>query len=155
ALGVQVPLRGAAEHERQYHLGEQHGLQVWFGLDRFGEPGLHLGRAQRRDDVPLAVRPLTGPDVADDHLAVPGQPAEGRVDLTEGQRSAPAEEGVVVALQVVAVARFAFEQAEQGQRDAHADTIHRGYTSRIYPRRVRRLPGHAPVPVEEAARRTV
>src|SRR5262249_4201691 len=72
--------------------------------------------------------------VADHHLAVPGQPAEGRVHLAERQRPATADVEVVVALEVVAVARFAFEEAEEGQGDAHADDHTPGvYTAYIHP----------------------
>ena len=102
------------------------------GLDRLGQPRLDLGGAPLGDDVALAVRPLARLDVADHHLAVAGQPAEGRVDLAERQRLAAAEERVVVALEVVAVARLPFEQAEQGEGNAHGRTIHRVYTPRTY-----------------------
>ena len=61
-------------------------------------------------------------------LAVPGQPAERRVDLPERQLLAPAEVGVVVALEVIAVARLPFKQPEQGQGDAHPPE----YTLSVY-----------------------
>jgi hypothetical protein len=56
---------------------------------------------------------------ARDDLAVPGESAERGVHLPERQLLAASEEGAVVALEVVAVARFPFEQAEQSQRNAH------------------------------------
>jgi len=41
-LGVEVALGRAAEHQRQHHLGEQHGLRVRLGLGRGGQPRLDL-----------------------------------------------------------------------------------------------------------------
>src|SRR5690348_1166981 len=98
-----------------------------FRLDRLGQPRVDLGRAQVGDDVALAIRALAGL-LADHHLAVAGQPAEGGVDLAERQRLVAAEELVVVALELVTVAGLALEQAEQRQRNTHANR----YTLSVY-----------------------
>jgi hypothetical protein len=131
ALGVEVFLGGPVEHEREHDLGEQDRLQVRLGRDRLGQPGVDVGRAGLGDDVALAVGSVARLD-ADDHLAVAGQPGQGRVDLAERQRPTPPEERVVVALQVVAVAGLALEQTEQSQGNAHDSTIRYAYTLRVY-----------------------
>jgi len=127
-LGVQVPLRVPVEHEGQHDLGEEHRLQVRLGGDGLGQPGLEVGRALLGDHVPLAVGSGAGLRVADHDLAVARQPAQRGVELPERERLAPAEQRVVVALEVVAVAGLALEEAEQGQRDAHAGI----YTLGVY-----------------------
>ena len=50
---------------------------------------------------------------------VPRETGEGGVHLPEGKGPAPAEVGVVIALQVVAVARFAIEEPEEGHGNTH------------------------------------
>jgi hypothetical protein len=132
ALGVEILGGGPVQHQREHDLREEHGLQVRLRLHRLGQPLLDVRRALIGDDVALPVRPGAGADVADHHLAVPGQPAERRVDLAERERLATAEVGVVVAFEVVPVAGLPFEQAEKGERNAHARTIHPVCTSRIY-----------------------
>ena len=60
------------------------------------------------------------PGSASPTIAFPSRQAGERgVHLAEGQRPAPPEVGVVIALQVVAVARFAIEEAEQGHGNTH------------------------------------
>ena len=100
--------------------------------DRLPQPRLELGRALLGDHVALAVGPGAGLRFAHHHLAVAGQPAQRGVELPERQRPAAAEERVVVALEVVAVARLAFEEPEQGEGNAHAVGIPPGYTPRKY-----------------------
>src|SRR6185437_5779581 len=90
------------------------------GLDRLGEPLLQFGDALVGDDVALAIGAGARLGLGGDHLAVAGQPGERRVDLSEREWLAAAEERVVVALEVVAVARLALEQAQQGQGNRHA-----------------------------------
>jgi hypothetical protein len=119
ALHVEVRARVASQHQRQHDLGEQLVLQVGFGLDRLGQPGLHLGGAEGGDDVPLGVRAGARLGRPDHDLSVAGAPAERGVRLPEQQRLAPAEVRVVVAPEVPAVARFAFEQSEERQGNRH------------------------------------
>ena len=128
ALGVEELLRITLEHERESHLDEQDRLQVWLGLDRLGEPRLQLTGTVVGDHVPLAVRTPARLGFADDHLAVARQPAQGRVHLPVRQRLAASEVLVVIALEVITVARLTVQQAEKGERDCHA--AH--YTSRVY-----------------------
>src|SRR5215469_1310689 len=127
-LPVQVSLGGLAEHQRQRHLREQHGLQVRLRLDRIGKPCVDLGPAGVGDRVALAIGSLARLRLAAGDLAVAGQPAEGGVNLPERQLLASPEVGVVITLEVVPVTRFTFEQAKQGQWNAHS----REYTLGIY-----------------------
>jgi hypothetical protein len=92
---------------------------VRLGLHRLGEPGVNLGRSQLGDDVALAIGAGARLGFAGDRLAIPGQPAQRRVDLPKGQRLAAAEVGVVLVLEVLAVARLTLEQAKEGKRNAH------------------------------------
>src|SRR4051794_36810915 len=101
------------------------------GSHRLGEPGLHLARTPFGDHVPLSVWGAPGLRVTDQDLAVARQSSESRIHLTEGQRLSAAEVGVVVALEVIAVAGFSFQQAEQGNGDGHQRTVHHGYTSSV------------------------
>lgn len=118
-LHVEVLLRGPAEHEGEHDLHEKVALEVGLGRDRLREPRLHLALPRLGDGVALAVRAGTGFNRAGGRLSVPRQPREGGVDLAKRQRPAAAEVGVVVTLQVVAVARFTIEEPEEGHRDAH------------------------------------
>src|SRR5712692_6112949 len=93
-------------------------------LDRLAEPGVELTRADLGDGVALAVRPRSGLRIAAVDLAIAGQPAERRVHLAERQRLAAAEVGVVVALELITMARLAFQQAEKCQWNSHAASIH-------------------------------
>src|SRR3954451_9526009 len=136
ALGVQIALGGAIEHQRQDHLHEQHRLQVRLWFDRLAQPGLDLGRALLGDDVALAVRSGTRLALAHHHLPVAGQPRQRGIHLPERQRLAPPEEDVVVALEVIAVAGLAFEQAEQRQRNTH----NRVCTLSVYSPSIRQSP---------------
>src|SRR3984893_11671145 len=131
-LRVEVGLGRLAEHEREGHLREQHRLQVRLGLDRLGQPLVDLVTARVGDGVALAVRAVARLGIAGDHLAVACQPSERGVHLTERQMLPAAEEIVVVALEVIAVARLPFKQAEQGAWDAHAGQyILSGYLKQI------------------------
>src|SRR5215472_8032505 len=131
-LLVQVSRGGLAEHQGQRHLREQDRLQVRLGLDRIGQPCVDLRPAGVGDPVGLAIRSFARFGLAADHLAVAGQPAERGVNLPEGQLLASPEVGVIVTLQVVAVAWLSFEQAKQGQGDAHP----REYTLDVYARQI-------------------
>ena len=119
ALDVEVLLRGTTEHEREHDLHEEVGLEVGLGRDRLGEPRLDLVLPGLGDRVALAVRTGSRLSLAGDRLPVPREAGEGGVHLAEGKRPAAAEVGVVVALQVVAVARFTIEEPEEGHRNAH------------------------------------
>ncbi len=99
---------------------------------------LELGHPGLGDDVALAFGPVAGLGLAGDDLAVPGQSAERGVDLTVRQGLAAPEEGVVVALEVVAVARLALQQPEKGEGNTHGRNIHQGYTPSVYLARIRR-----------------
>ena len=118
-LHVEVLLRGATEHEREHDLHEEIGLEVGLGRDGLGQPRLDLALPGLGDGVALAVGTGSGLGLAGHGLSVPRQTGEGGVHLAEGKGPAPAEVGVVVALQVVAVARFAVEEAEEGHGNAH------------------------------------
>src|SRR6266498_1787706 len=89
------------------------------GLDGRPQPLLHLPGPQLGDRVALAVRSRPRLDLTRADLAVAGEPGEGGVDLTEREGPAPAEVGVVVALEVVAVAGLPLQQAEEGQGNVH------------------------------------
>jgi len=135
ALGVEVTVGRAAQHQRQHDLGEQNGLQVRLGLDRLGldrlgEPRLDVGDSPLGDGVALAVGSRARLCLSAGHLAVAGQAGEGGVDLPERERLAPPEELVIVTLQVIAMARLSLEQAKQSQRNAHGPGIHSVYTLR-------------------------
>src|SRR5215469_16189798 len=136
ALGVEILIGPAAEHQGQDDLGEQHRLQVRLGHDRFGQPRLELDCARLGDDIALAIGSPARLGLPGHHLAVPREPAQGRVHLPERQRLAPAEVGVVVTFQLVAMARLAFEQAQQGQWYAHGTTINSEYTLSQYTERI-------------------
>lgn len=110
ALRVQVLLGGFPEHERERHLREQHGLQVRLGLDRIGQPRVDLAAARFGDDVAPAVRAVAGLGRAGDDLPVSRQPAKRRVHLAERQLFPAPEKRIVVALEVITVARCPFEQ---------------------------------------------
>src|ERR1700733_11838592 len=120
-LRVEVGLGRPAEHEREGHLREEHGLQVRLGLDRLGQPRVDLVAARVGDGVALAVRAVARLGIAGGHFAVACKPSERGVHLAERQLLTAPEEIVIVALEVVAVARLSFKQAEQGEWDAHAD----------------------------------
>jgi hypothetical protein len=131
-LGVQILLGGPLEHQGQDDLGEQDALQIRLRGDRLGQPSTHFGGALLGDDVALAVGAVARLSLVHDDLAVAGEAAQRRIHLPERQRLPPAEEHVVVALEVIAMARLTLKQAQQCQRNAHGPTIHGGYTSRIY-----------------------
>src|SRR6201993_4446953 len=135
ALRVQVHFGRSAEHERQRHLREQDRLQVRLGLDRLAQPRVDLVPAHVRDGVALAVRAVARLGIAGGDLPVPRQPAERGVHLAERQLLPPSEEGVVIALEVVAVARLPFKQTEQGEWDAHAGH----YMLGVYPKQITAL----------------
>ena len=118
-LDVEVLLRRATEHEREHDLHEEVGLEVGLGRDGLGQPRLDLALPGLGDRVALAVRTGSGFSLAGHRLSVPRQAGEGGVHLAERQRPAAAEVGVVVALQVVAVARFTIEEPEEGHGYAH------------------------------------
>ena len=108
-------------------------LQGGSGSDRLVQPRLDLPFADIGDGVALAVGTLACFGRTLDHLAVAGKAGEGGIDLTEGKGSFPAEVGVVVALEVVAVARLPVEQAEQGQRHvAHRRRLRLAHTLSQY-----------------------
>jgi len=92
---------------------------VRFGCHGLGEPGLELFFPLRRDGVTLAIRPVAGLRFPGHHLPVTRESRERGVDLAESQRFVAPEIGVVVALQVVAVAGFSFEETEQCQGNTH------------------------------------
>ena len=99
-------------HEGEHDLHKEVGLEVGLGRDRLAEPRLDLALSTLGDGVALAV--WTGPrlGLADHRLSVTSKAGERRVHLAERKRTTPPEVGVVVALQVVAVARFAIEEPE-------------------------------------------
>src|SRR6266702_2622736 len=103
---------GTAQHQRQHDLGEQDGLQVRLRLNRLPEP--RLVDAEVGDRIPLAVRPGARLGIPGYNLAIAREAAERGVDLAERQRPAPAEVGVIVALEVISVARLSLEQAKEG-----------------------------------------
>src|SRR5579859_1303912 len=105
------------------------------GLDGCLEPLLHLRGPKLGDLVPLAVRTRPGLDLTGGDLAVAGEPGKGGVDLTEGKRLAPAEVGVVVPLQVVAVAGIPLQQAKESKGNAHQGQT----TLRVYSQSIPRL----------------
>ena len=152
ALGVQVLLGPATEHQRQDDLHEQIGLQVGLGGDGLREPRLDLVPAGLGDVVPLAIGTGSWLGVADDRLPVSRQAGERGVHLAVGQRPAAPEVGVVIALQVVAVARFAIEEAEQGHGNTHTSEN----TLSVYIQSIARLAplsGTLPLHESEAAGR--
>ena len=114
ALRIEVALGGTAQHQRQHDLGEQDGLQVRLRLNRLPEPRLDLVDAEVGDRIPLAVRPGARLGIPGYNLAIAREAAERGVDLAERQRPAPAEVGVIVALEVISVARLSLEQAKEG-----------------------------------------
>src|SRR5215813_4352854 len=93
-------------------------------LDRRGQPAGELDTAQRGDGVSLAIRASARFHIPAGYLAVPGQPPERGVHLAEWQRFAAAEVRVVVALEVIPVARLTLEQTEKGQRNCHVISVH-------------------------------
>jgi hypothetical protein len=125
ALGGQVgagPI-DVGDQQRHDHLGEERAGHVrhrW--LDR-AEPPVQRGaplagqRVRRAVGAALALLPR------DRHQAVPVQPAEGGVDLPEGQRPGPGQPLVVRALELVAVLGARGEQPEQHVRGGHPATI--------------------------------
>ena len=60
ALGIEVTVGRAAQHQRQHDLGEQHRLQVRLGRGGLRQPPLDIGDACLSDGVTLAVRPVAG-----------------------------------------------------------------------------------------------
>src|SRR6266545_3589620 len=101
---------------------------VRFGIDRLVEPFLDLAPPDFGDGVALAFRSGAGLHLAGRHLAVSGQSGQRGVHLPERERLAATEVGVVVALQVVAVARLSLEQPKQGQWNTHT----REHTRSVY-----------------------
>ena len=129
AGGPPVECRGSASAERpsmraRDHLDEEIGLQVRRGLDRLAQPRLEFVLPVVGDGVELSIRPPAGLHLSRRHLPITGQTGQRGIDLAELERLAPAEVGVVVALEVVAIARFTLEEAEEGKGYAHAATIH-------------------------------
>src|SRR5262249_7821308 len=100
---------------------------------------LDLVLAALGDGVALAVRPGAGLGLPD-RLAVPREAAKGCVHLAKGQLAPAAEVGVVVALQLVAVARLAFEEAEEGHGNTHTCE----HTLSVYVQSIASLPGPPP-----------
>ena len=82
------------------------------GRNGFREPDLDLVPAALGDAVALAVRAGPGFGLPGDGLPVPSQAGEGGVHLTVRKWPTTPKERVVVALQVVAVARFTIEEPE-------------------------------------------
>src|ERR1700722_5514270 len=121
-------------------------MRLW--LDRLGQPVIELAGAKLGDGVALAVGASPGLGARADHLAIPGQPAERRVHLPEWQRLAPAKVGVVVALEVITVARLAFKQAQEGQGNSHE----REHTPEVDTERIHA--GDAPSPNATCVRAT-
>ena len=95
---VEVLLRWATEHEGENDLHEELGLEIGLGRDRLAEPRLDLVLPGLGDRVALAIGTGSGFSLADHRLSVPRETGERRVHLAEGQGSASAEVGVVVAL---------------------------------------------------------
>jgi hypothetical protein len=148
ALRVQVRFGRPAGHQREGHLREQDGLQVRLRLDRVAQPGINLGPAGLGNRVPLAIGPVTRLGVADEDLAVPGQPPEGRVNLPERRLLATPEILVVIALEVISMAWLALKQPEQRQRHAHASD----YSSSVYIEQVWDFPAQLNGPRQASCR---
>src|SRR5580693_7508203 len=118
-LYVEVLVGRAVEQQGEHHLGEELALQVRLRRGRLGQPPLDVADAVIGDHVPAAFGPgalLNGPG---DRLSVPGQPGQRGVHLAVPHRFPPAEEHVVVTLEVIAVTRPPFKEPEQCQWNAH------------------------------------
>ncbi len=158
ALGIDDGDDVASGQDGQHDLGEQRGLQVRLGLERPVDPAIELGDAVVGDGVAAPVRPVGALDAIEAHPPARLQAGQCRVDLGEGDRVIGREVAIDQALQVVAVAWFVAEQAEDGVGNAHGPTINCVYSrvkwrpsSRsvtVAPRAVRRHRGwrayHAP-----------
>ena len=103
------------------------------------QPRLELVLSILGDGVELSVGSPSGLYLSRHHLPVTGEAGQGGIDLAEMERFAPAEVGVVVALEVVAIARFTLEEAKEGKRNAHAATINQHYSLESIERSVIRL----------------
>ena len=119
ALGVDEGLDRAAGQDRQHDLREQRGLEVWLGVEGLVEPAFELARAFVCDGVAAALRALSLLDLVDADATALLEPAEGRVDLREGDRMVGCEVAVDQTLEVVAVTRLLFEEAQKGVGNAH------------------------------------
>jgi len=108
-LGVEVALGGTAQHECEDHLDEEVGLEVRRRLDWLAQPRLEFVLPAVRDGVELSIGSPSGLYLSRRHLSVTGEAGQGGIDLAELERFTSAEVGVVVALEVVAVARFTFK----------------------------------------------
>jgi hypothetical protein len=135
-LDIQVAAGRAVQHQGEHDLGKQLTLQVRFRLCWLGQPFLDIGDARAGDDVAPAFRAGSLLDRPGYRLAVPCQPAQGRVHLAVPERLAPAEVCVVIPLEVVAVARLPLQQAQQGQRNIH----NRENTPRVFSQKVAAVP---------------
>src|SRR5215469_12046692 len=134
-LRVEVAPGRAIEQHGEHHLGEKLALQIRLRLGRLGQPSLDVGDAAIGDHIPSAFGPGPLLNRPGHRLPVPGQPGQRGVHLAVPHLLPAAEVHVVVALQVVAVARPALEQAQQCQRNAHI----RENTPRVFSRKVVRL----------------
>ena len=123
-LGVEVALGGAAQHEGEDHLDEEIGLEVRRRLDGLAQPRLEFVLPPVRDGVELSIGSPSRLHLSRRDLPVTGEAGQGGIDLAEIERFASAEVGVVVALEVVAIARFTLEEAKEGKGNAHVATIH-------------------------------
>jgi pimeloyl-ACP methyl ester carboxylesterase len=131
-LHVEIVRRGSLEHEGQDHFDEQDRLEFGFGSHGLGQPRFDVPFTDIGDDVAFAIGPQAGFGRTGDHLAIAGKTGEGGIDLPEGKGPFPAEVGVEVTFEVVAVARFPMEQPEDGQRHAHRGRIRSAHTLSQY-----------------------
>ena len=83
------------------------------------EPALELSRPVDRDRVSAPVGAVGALDAFDPDAAALLEPAQGRIDLGEGDRVVRREVAVDQVLQVVAVPRLLLEEPKEGVWNAH------------------------------------
>ena len=89
------------------------------GIERLVEPALEFARALVGDRVAAALRAFGLLDLVDPDATALLEPPERRIDLGEGDRMVRREVAIDQPLQVVAVPRLLFEEAQEGVRNAH------------------------------------
>ena len=119
AFRVDQGLDRAPGQDREHDLGEERGLEMRLGVERLVEPAFQLARPLVGDRVAAAFGALGLLDLVDADTTALFEATERRIDLREGDGMVGREVAVDQALEVVAVPRLLFEEAQEGVRNAH------------------------------------
>lgn len=133
SLRLEVGVGGLVGVEGQHDLDEQLGVDRGIRWVGFSKPTVKVGRAVRGDAVALAVGALAGFLAGELDEPVTFEASEGGVHLAVPHGLEVPESAVPGSLEVVAVARFAFEEPEEGVCRAHTWSMPQASSLLVYP----------------------